>query len=211
MNEPVHNSQLTTHNFPLVLASSSPRRAEILTSLGIPFTVDPADVAEDVRAGESAGDAASRLATEKAAVISARRPDAWVLAADTLVVLDTEILGKPRDDADAARMLRRISGRAHRVVTAVRLRRGSGPRAQVVAWSGVEIAPLSDSEIAWYVETGVPRDKAGAYAVQGLGARFIEAVDGSYTNVMGLPARAVYRLMKDSGDPALARLVLPCA
>ena len=192
----------------IVLASSSPRRAEILTSLGITFVVDPADVDEEVRAGDSAGSAASRLAAEKAALVSARRADAWVLAADTLVVLDTEILGKPKDDADSARMLRRISGRAHRVVTAVRLRRGSGSGAEIVDWSGVRIAPLLDSEIAWYVGTGETRDKAGAYAVQGLGARFIEAVEGSYTNVMGLPARAVYRLMPDSGDPALARLAL---
>jgi septum formation protein len=211
LNGPVHNSQLTTHkSSSLVLASASPRRAEILTSLGIPFRVDPADIAEDLEPGEDAGRASSRLAMEKAAQVALRHPREWILAADTLVVLEEKILGKPRDDADAARMLELLSGRKHRVVTAVRLRRGTGAGREIVAWSGVRIAPLSTVEIAWYVATGEPRDKAGAYAVQGLGARFIEAVDGSYTNVMGLPARAVYLLMTGAGDPALARLALAC-
>jgi len=194
----------------LVLASSSPRRAEILTSLGIPFVADAADVAEEILPGETGEEAASRLAAEKAALVASRRPGAWVLAADTLVLLDSDILGKPRDDADAERMLGRLSGREHRVVTAVRLRRGEDPGRQIVEISGVRIAPLSSEEIRWYVGTGEPRDKAGAYAVQGLGSRFIEAVSGSYSNVMGLPARAIYRLMKEAGDPILARQALGC-
>jgi septum formation protein len=179
---------------------------EILTSLGVPFEVDPADVPEDIAPGESAERAASRLAADKAACVAARRPDSWILAADTLVLREGRILGKPRDEAEAAGMLRFLGGQEHRVVTAVRLRRGAGPGSEIVEVSGVRIAPLSDEEIRWYVGTGEPRDKAGAYAVQGLGARFIESVEGSYTNVMGLPARAVYLLLKESGDPALARL-----
>jgi septum formation protein len=193
----------------LILASASPRRAEILTSLGIPFRVVPSSIEEEVRPGETAEAAASRLAAEKAADVSARHPSDWVLAADTLVFFSGgEILGKPADDAEAARMLRELSGREHRVVTAVRLRRGSEDGRAEVILSGVRIAPLTEEEIAWYVATGEPRDKAGAYAVQGLGARFIEAISGSYTNVMGLPARAVYRLLRDVRDPALAALAL---
>jgi septum formation protein len=183
----------------LVLASSSPRRAEILTALGIPFAIVPADVVEEIAPGESAERAASRLAADKAARVAALRPDSWILAADTLVLREGRILGKPRDDADAARMLRFLAGQEHCVVTAVRLTRGREPGREVVETTAVRIAPLSDEEILWYVATGEPRDKAGAYAVQGLGARFIESVAGSYTNVMGLPARAVYLLLRESG------------
>jgi septum formation protein len=181
---------------------------EILTSLGIPFAVDPADVPEEIRPGESARDAASRLAADKAAPVAARRPDRWVLAADTLVLVGEEILGKPRDDADARRMLGLLAGREHRVVTAVRLQRGAEAGRERIETSRVRISPLSPEEILWYVATGEPRDKAGAYAVQGLGSRFIESVAGSYTNVMGLPARSVYLLLRESGDEDLARLAL---
>jgi septum formation protein len=189
----------------IILASSSPRRAEILTALGIPFTIDPADIVEEIAPGESAERAASRLAADKAACVAARRSDSWILAADTLVLKEGRILGKPRDDADAATMLRFLAGCEHRVVTAVRLARGADPGREVIETTAVRIAPLSDGEILWYVATGEPRDKAGAYAVQGLGARFIESVNGSYTNVMGLPARAVYLLLRESGvDLALS-------
>jgi septum formation protein len=191
----------------LVLASSSPRRSEILTALGIPFAIVPADILEEIGPGESAERAASRLAAEKAAAVAAHRPDSWILSADTLVVKEGRILGKPRDDADAATMLRFLAGFEHRVVTAVRLARGAEPGREVVETTAVRIAPLSDEEILWYVATGEPRDKAGAYAVQGLGARFIESVNGSYTNVMGLPARAVYRLLREASvDLALPPL-----
>jgi septum formation protein len=193
----------------LVLASSSPRRALILSELGIPFVVDPAHVPEDLVPGEDAEASAVRLAAAKAAAVADRRPNDWVLAADTLVSLDGSVLEKPRDDEDAASMLRRLSGREHRVVTAVRLRRGDSEGWGSVCWSAVRFSPLSDEEIAWYVRTGEPRDKAGAYGVQGLGARFIESIAGSYTNVMGLPARDVYRLMKEAGADALASLALP--
>lgn len=192
----------------LVLASASPRRAEILTALGIPFTVVATDVDETVAAGESGRAAASRLAAEKAVASAARRPGEWVLAADTLVLLDDAILGKPRDDSDARGMLRQLSGRDHRVVTSVHLTNGSGPGLEAIEESRVRIAPLDEEEIRWYVSTGEPLDKAGAYAVQGLGARFVESVEGSFTNVMGLPARSVYRLLREAPDPALARLAL---
>ena len=194
----------------LVLASASPRRAEILRSLGIPFTVRPVDILEEPLPGETAEAAAARLAAEKAAAAARRNPEAWVLTADTLVFLDGTILGKPRDDEDAAAMLRRLAGREHGVVTAVHLRRGDTPSRGVAEISRVRFAPLDESEIAWYVATGEPRDKAGAYGVQGLGARFIEEIHGSFTNVMGLPARSVYRLLRASPDPALALLALAC-
>jgi septum formation protein len=190
----------------LLLASASPRRAEILEALGIPFTVTPTDVDETVAPGESGREAALRLAAEKAAAAAARHPEDWVLAADTLVLLDGAILGKPRDDAEAREMLRRLSGREHRVVTAVRLTRAAGPELEAVEESRVRIAPLDEDEIRWYVATGEPRDKAGAYAVQGLGARFVESVEGSFSNVMGLPARSVYDLLRGAPDPDLARL-----
>jgi len=192
----------------LILASESPRRAEILTTLGIPFRVDPPAIDEKVGVGETAQRAASRLAGEKAAQVAARHPDMWVLAADTLVFLSGEILGKPADPEDAARMLRRLSGQEHQVVTALRLRRGDDPGKELLEQSRVRIAPLTDEEVDWYVGTREPVDKAGAYAVQGLGARFIESVSGSFTNVMGLPARGVYRLLREARDPVLARLAL---
>ena len=195
----------------LILASTSPRRAEILTALGIPFTVDSTDVDETVSPGEPGRAAASRLAAAKAAVSAARRPGDWVLAADTLVLLGDAILGKPRDDSEARGMLRRLSGRDHRVVTAVHLTKARGPGLEAVEESLVKIALLDDEEIRWYVSTGEPLDKAGAYAVQGLGARFVESVEGSFTNVMGLPARSVYRLLREAPDPALARLALSSA
>lgn len=206
---PNPESQIPNPKSPLILASASPRRIEILTSLGIPFRVDPASVEEELRNGETAREAVSRLAVEKASHVAARHPGGWVLAADTLVFLpDGAILGKPRDDADASRMLREIAGKEHGVVTAVRLLRSPGTGSEMVEESRVRMAPLSEEEIRWYVATGEPRDKAGAYAVQGKGARFIEAIAGSYSNVMGLPARAVYCLLRDARDPALAPLAL---
>ena len=163
---------------------------------------------ESLLAGESGPDAAARLARDKALAVAARHPDDWILAADTLVLLEGAILGKPIGETDAAEMLRRLSGREHRVVTAVHLTRNGGEEDGASEESRVRIAPLDEDEIRWYVATGEPRDKAGAYAVQGLGARFVDAVEGSFTNVMGLPARTVYRLLRRSPDPALARLAL---
>jgi len=192
----------------LVLASSSPRRAEILGALGIPFDVAAADVDESLLPGESGREAAVRLARAKAAAAALLHRGKWVLAADTLVLIDGAVLGKPRDDAEAAAMLRRLAEREHVVVTAVSLLKDAGPEIATVEESRVRIAPLDEEEIRWYVATGEPRGKAGAYAVQGLGARFVESVDGSFSNVMGLPARSVYRLLRQAPDPALARLAL---
>jgi septum formation protein len=192
----------------LVLASSSPRRAQILTELGIPFVIDPAEVDEAILAGEAPEAAVSRLAGAKAAAVAGRRPGDWILAADTVVFFDGEILGKPRDDGEASAMLRRLAGREHRVVSGLRLRRGSSEGFGTITWSSVRFAGLSEEEIAWYVATGEPRDKAGAYGIQGKGARFVEGIEGSYTNVMGLPARDVYRLMREAGSLSLGSLAL---
>jgi septum formation protein len=166
--------------------------------------VDPAHVDETPLPGEAPAATAERLASAKAATVAAHRPGAWVLGADTLVVLDDHTLGKPADDAEAARMLGVLSGREHRVVTGLCLLRDAAPGRTEVQWSAVRFAPLSAEEIAWYVATGEPRGKAGAYAVQGLGARFIERIEGSFTNVMGLPARAVYRLLTETRNSWLA-------
>jgi septum formation protein len=198
------NLKSKIQNPKLILASSSPRRAEILTSLGIPFDVEPADIDEAPLAGEGAEATAARLAAGKAAAVAVRRKGALILAADTLVVLDSAVLGKPADDPDAARMLSLLSGREHQVVTAICLRPDDGPGTTRTEWSRVRFAPLTTDEIDWYVATGEPRDKAGAYAVQGLGARFIEGIEGSFTNVMGLPARAVYRLLREARSSSLA-------
>ncbi len=167
----------------------------------------PTDVDEEILPGETAEGAAVRLAAAKAALAAERDPESWVLAADTLVYLDGATLGKPRDDGEATRMLERLAGREHGVVTAVHLRRGDAGRG-VAETSEVRFAPMSAEEILWYVATGEPRDKAGAYGVQGLGARFIAEIRGSFTNVMGLPARAVYELLRTAPDPALALLAL---
>jgi len=191
-----------------VLASASPRRAEILTSLGIPFVVRPEDIDETPLGGETAEAAAVRLAGEKAARAAQRDPHAWILAADTLVFLEGRILGKPRDGAEAEAMLRLLSGREHGVVTAVRLRSGDSAGTGIAEVSHVRFAPMTGEEIAWYAATGEPRDKAGAYGVQGLGARFIQEIRGSFTNVMGLPARGVYELLRACPDPEVSSLAL---
>ncbi len=175
----------------LVLASQSPRRAELLRAAGFTFEVRPADVDERLAAGEAPDVAVRRLAEDKARAVEAPR-EAIVLAADTLVVLDGVPLGKPADDAEAADMLRRLAGRSHEVVTGIALRQGTHLVADV-ATTRVWMSPLSDADIAWYVASGEPRDKAGAYAIQGLASRFIPRIDGSYTNVVGLPVELVVR------------------
>ena len=157
------------------------------------FTVRPADVDESLRPGEPPRDYVLRLASEKASL-----PGELVLAADTVVVVDGEILGKPRDDEDARRMLRLLSGREHTVLTGVALRDAAAQAAEVDE-TRVRFAALSDAEIDWYVATGEPRDKAGAYAIQGLGSLFVEAVEGSYSNVVGLPIPRMYRLFARLG------------
>jgi septum formation protein len=182
----------------LVLASGSPRRRELLQGLGLRFTVRAADVDETPHPGEAPDAYVLRLAEEKAR--AAGRPGELVLAADTTVVVDGEILGKPEDDADAARMLGLLSGREHEVLTGVAVLDAlEGRSVSEMARSAVRMAALTPGEIAWYVATGEPRDKAGAYAIQGLGSLFVEAVAGNYSNVVGLPIPTVYRLFGELG------------
>lgn len=181
-----------------MLASASPRRAEILSSLGIPHRVVPSSADETLLPGEPPSAAALRLAEQKAASVAEAWPGAIVLGADTLVVLESEIFGKPSDDRDARRMLRALSGRTHQVVTGMCLIGPFGKSARSRT-SDVTFASLSDEEIDWYVATGEPADKAGAYAVQGLGARFVTEIRGSFSNIVGLPARDLYELLLGAG------------
>ena len=181
----------------LVLASASPRRAEILRAVGWEFEVVAADVDESLREGESAREYVERLAREKAQTVAGARLFGLVLGADTTVVADGEILAKPEDDREARRMLRLLRGRWHEVLTGVALVRAEEGRAVVShERTRVKFAGMSDAEVEWYVATGEPRDKAGAYAVQGRAALFIEAVEGDYWNVVGLPVRLVYELAR---------------
>lgn len=162
------------------------------------FTIRAADIDETPLQGEDPRDTVIRLAREKAAALA--HPGELVLAADTVVVIDGDLLGKPRDPEDARRMLGRIAGREHIVLTAVALEEpGRGRRTHGVETSRVRMAALSPEEIAWYVDTGEPMDKAGSYAVQGIGALFVEEVHGNYTNVVGLPLPLTYRLFRELG------------
>jgi septum formation protein len=182
----------------LVLASSSPRRADLLRAAGIPFELFPVDVDEQFRLGEKPEHAVARLAEAKATVAASSHPDAIVLGADTTVVIGGKALAKPADAEDAARMLRLLSGRHHEVLTGVCVWH-QGRRLVHVEPTRVRMAKLGESEIEWYVATGEPFDKAGGYAVQGLASRFIEGIDGSYSNVVGLPISSVYELLKELG------------
>ena len=185
----------------IVLASSSPRRRELLSLIGVAHTVQPADVDETLLPGEQPAPHAERLARAKAATVTERldgEADALVIGADTIVVVDGDVLGKPRDAAAATGMLRRLAGRSHTVYTAVAVARG--PR--VV--SGVEsvdvtFRTLSDPEIAQYIATGEPMDKAGAYGIQGYGATIVERIVGDYFAVMGLALGRLVRLMAEVG------------
>jgi septum formation protein len=180
---------------PLVLASTSPRRAQILRTVGWPFETFPVEVDESRNLGEDAQTYVERVAWEKAAAAAPRFPSQLVLAADTVVTIDNEILGKPGDESQARQMLSDLSGLWHQVVTGIALL-GLADRAIVAhATTEVKFADLSEAEIDWYVASGEPMDKAGAYAIQGLGARFIEEIKGDYFNVMGLPLRLVYDLV----------------
>jgi septum formation protein len=186
--------QLIIRFVSIILASASPRRAELLTAAGISFLARPVDVDETRLPTETAEACARRLARAKAEAV-ARPPGAIVLGADTLVVIDGDPLGKPVDDGEAAAMLRRLSGRTHEVVTGVALLHDAGADVDLVSTS-VTFERLSEREIAWYVATGEPRDKAGAYGIQGGAARFISRIDGSYSNVVGLPVELVYRRLR---------------
>ena len=180
----------------LILASASPRRSELLRLAGFDFEVLPADVEESPRDGESADAYTRRVAADKARAAAARAmdPEAVVIAADTEVVVAGRIFGKPRDDADAAHMLRLLSASAHDVLTAVVIS-AHGEEFTEVVTTRVWFAPMVEEEIERYVRTGEPRGKAGAYAIQGYGARFIERIDGSWSSVVGLPLHTVHRLL----------------
>jgi septum formation protein len=183
----------------LVLASASPRRQELLRNAGISFVVQPADVDETPIAGESARDCAERLAREKAFAVSRVRPRDLVLGADTVVAVDDAILGKPADAEDAARMLRLLSGRVHRVITGVCLVcPDDGETRTASETTLVTMSELSDDEIRDYVATGEPMDKAGAYAIQGRASRWIPRIEGDYSNVVGLPVALVYGMLCES-------------
>jgi septum formation protein len=181
----------------LVLASASPRRARILRDLGVSFRVVVSHEDESLRPGEDGPAAVERLARAKALAV-ARDETLPVLAADTEVLCDGHVLGKPADEQDAVAMLRRLQGRAHEVVTGVCVVAGGVARSGVER-SVVRFAPMSERELAWYAATGEPLDKAGAYHVDGKGALFVEAVEGSPSNVAGLPVRLLLRLVREAG------------
>jgi septum formation protein len=183
----------------LILASGSPRRRDLLSQLGLTFTVSAADIDETPHAAEAAKAYVLRLAREKARAVATRHPAAWVLAADTTVALESELLGKPRDAEEARAMLGRLSGRTHAVYTGVALA-GRHEEALVVR-TGVTFRALSPGEIAWYAGTGEPLDKAGAYAVQGKGGFLVASVEGSPTNVIGLPLGETLALLERAGVP----------
>jgi len=182
----------------LVLASRSPRRVELLSRAGYRFDVEPADIDESRLEGETPRELVLRLARGKAAAVAPRHPGSIVLGADTLVVVDGAVLGKPADDADAARMLRRLSGRAHEVLTGVALQAGRRG-CDGVQSTRVVFRALSGDEVAWYVATGESADKAGAYSIQGRASRFVTRIEGSYSNVVGLPIELVDGLLRELG------------
>lgn len=189
---------------PLILASNSPRRREMLKQIGLTFTIDPADVDESVRPGERPEEYAVRVAVDKARVAAARAGKGVVIAADTIVVLDDLILGKPVDDRDADRMLSLLSGRQHRVMTGLALIDAeTGWTRTDLAVTGVWFRELSASEISSYVLTGEPRDKAGGYGIQDKGALLVERIEGCYFNVVGLPLSLLGQMLKEFGIAVL--------
>jgi len=189
------NVKPDSRNVKLVLASSSPRRAELLRNAAIPFTVCAVDVTEARRPQEWPEDYVRRVAEEKAKAALTRHPDKFVLGADTVVIVDGQVLGKPTDAKDASRMLRLLSAGSHLVTTGVCL---LGPNVEDTRaeTTTVSFSPLSEQQIADYVATGEPMDKAGAYAIQGIASRWVTHLDGCYFNVMGLPVPLVYRMLQ---------------
>ncbi len=182
----------------VILASQSPRRRELLTLVGILHEVQPADIDETYLAGEQPRGHAERLAREKAHVVAREAPDALVIGSDTIVVVDGDVLGKPRSEGEAAAMLARLSGRSHTVMTAVAVSWRGHQRSDVVD-VGVTFHAISAEDIEAYVATREPMDKAGAYGIQGYGATIVQRVDGDYFAVMGLPLQRLVRLMAEMG------------
>ncbi|HLB10352.1 MAG TPA: Maf family protein [Gemmatimonadaceae bacterium] len=182
----------------VILASASPRRRELLDLVGIAYDVEPADIDETYGDGEEAAAHAERLAREKGATIAARNPDAVVIAADTIVVIDGLVLGKPRDEADAARMLSMLGGQTHVVLTAVAVMYRGHVRSGVESVL-VTFRALDRERIGAYIATSEPMDKAGAYGIQGFGATLVERIDGDYFAVMGLPLARMVDLLQEIG------------
>jgi len=182
----------------VVLASASPRRRDLLNLIGIAHEVRPANIDETMRPRESPRRYAERLAREKASATATRDPDLITIGADTVVVIDRKVLGKPADTADAARMLRMLSGREHTVITAVAVSRGRKLRSAIEEVR-VKFRRLRDDEIDEYIAMGEPMDKAGAYGIQGYGATIVERIEGDYFAVMGLPLVRLVVLMRDVG------------
>jgi len=194
----LHLTDARATHLRIVLASGSPRRRELLAAAGLNVEVDPADADESVHSGETPAAYVERVAIAKAMIGARRHPEAAVLGGDTTVVVDGDIFAKPEDDNDARRMLERLSGRPHDVLTGVALAWRGAMRARVEKTT-VWFRRLSADDIAWYVASGEPRGRAGAYAIQGLASRFIPRIDGSYTNVVGLPVTTVLALLEDAG------------
>ncbi len=180
----------------LVLASASPRRQELLRNAGFTFEVQPADIPEDALPEEAARDCAERLARDKALAVARQRPHDLVLGADTVVVVDGQLQGKPTDAADAARMLRMLSGREHEVITGVCLVVSAQPSVASET-TVVTMSEITEKDIADYIASGEPMDKAGAYAIQGLASRWIPRIEGDYSNVVGLPVALVLRMLRE--------------
>lgn len=188
------------HPQPLILASKSPRRRELLASIGLEFEVRTSEVPEQLGPGEAVTDYVTRLAQEKARAVAKNAPYAWVIAADTVVFLDGHVLEKPRDRDHAVEMFETLAGRTHTVFSGVNLTNRSMEHSTTeLVSSEVTIAPLDRATIEWYVDTGEPMDKAGSYAIQGIGAMFVDRVEGSYTNVVGLPLPTLFRMMTRAG------------
>ena len=185
---------------PIVLASASPRRRQLLEMLRIPFEIEPSGIDEVVHPGEAPRDYVLRVAREKGEAVARRRPGRLVLAADTEVVLDGEVFGKPADAAGAVGMLLRLQGRTHQVLTGVTVARG-GRLEQALDVTAVTFRPADEAALCDYVATGEPLDKAGAYAVQGLGGALIARIEGDVFGVMGLPLRLVIDLLAKFGRP----------
>ena len=183
-----------------IMASASPRRSELFNQLGLKFEVVPSGIDEVAQAGETPAEHVRRLATAKAGELADRFPEAWVIGADTIVVINGDLLGKPADESEARAMLAKLSGRKHEVFTGIAVRRKLAEvnLSEVVA-SEVIFKDISEEEMDWYVKTNEPYDKAGGYAVQGRGAFFIREIHGSYTNVIGLPLCEAVNLLKLAG------------
>ncbi len=186
-----------------ILASASPRRRELLASIGFDFEIMPSDIPEVRGEGEAPEEYVARLSREKAGAVADKHPSRWVIAADTTVLLGEELLEKPRDPDDAKRMLAAIAGKTHIVYTGVTLQNlGNHYHDTRVAESEVRMLPLSTRDVDWYVASGEPLDKAGSYAVQGIGGMFIDSIHGSYSNVVGLPLAMLFQMLRKAGvDP----------